>query len=69
MYRLIIGKLKYTYLVSHHVIAILTSTGQKYVFPLKKVQSNSKFRIQNGTADGRISAEEVAAFILRRHLR
>jgi len=69
MYRLIIGGLKYTYLASHHVVAIITDKGHKYRFRIETVQSNPKYRIQNGTADARIAPEEVAAFILKHHLR
>lgn len=69
MHRLIIGKLKYTYLAGHHAVAIITHRGQKHQFPIEKVQSDPRFRVQNGTSDGRIAPQEVAAFILKRRIR
>ena len=49
MYKLEIGKLKYKYLASPHVIAIITPNRKIRIYPLEKVQSNPKFRVQNGT--------------------
>jgi hypothetical protein len=69
LYKLEIGKLKYKYLASPHVIAIITPNRKIRIYPLEKVQSNPKFRVQNGTSDGRIAPEEVAAFILRHRLK
>ena len=69
LYKLDIGKLQYKYLASPHVIAIITPSRRIRKFPLYRVQSNPKFRVQNGTSDGIISPEEVAAFILRHRLK
>ena len=68
MHRLVLGGLKFTYLANHHAVGIITHSGRKFVFPLKKVQSNPKFRSQNGTSDGRISSNEVAEFIIKNRL-
>jgi hypothetical protein len=69
LYKLDIGNLQYKYLASPHVIAIITPKRKKRVYKLEEVQSNPKFRIQNGTSDSIIAPEEVAAFILRRRLK
>jgi hypothetical protein len=69
LYKLEVGKLKYKYLASPHIIAIIAPSRKIRKYPLHVVQSNPKFRVQNGTSDGIISPEEVAAFILRHRLK
>lgn len=69
MYKLEIGKLQYKYLVGPHVVAIITPKRKICKYLLSRVQSNPSLRIQNGTADSRVSPEEVADFIVKHRLK
>ena len=69
-YRMLIGKGLFTYFVGNHHIAIIPPSRKKHVTRLAFVQNEelSSNRSQNGTADGRISPEEVAAYVLKNNL-
>lgn len=69
MHNLEIVGMQFRYLAGIHSVGIISPRGRKYKFPLNVVQSNPKFRIQNGTSDSRIAPEEVAAFIAKHHLK
>jgi len=71
MYRIEIKNLKYTYLVGNYTVAIIPPSGKKHIAPLDVVRNEelAKNRIQNGTADGRISPDEVVAYILHQELK
>jgi len=70
-YRIMFGSLKYTYFVGNHTVAILPPSKKKHLASFAAIASEelSSNRSQNGTADGRISPEEVAAYILKHNLR
>jgi hypothetical protein len=70
-YRIMLGSLKYTYFVGNYTIAILPPSKKKHLAQFAAVANKelSSNRSQNGTADGRISPEEVAAYILKQNLR
>lgn len=69
MYRIQIGKKNYTYLVGNHTAAIIPPSGKWVKDSFDAFREASKdisvIHIQNGTADGRIAAEEVAAYVLK----
>ncbi len=71
MYHIELGSLKYKYLVGNHTVAIITPSKKKHVTPIESVRNEefSSNRTQNGTADGRISPEEIAAYVLKLKLK
>jgi hypothetical protein len=69
MHNIEIAGLQFRYLAGIHSVGIISPRGRKYRFPLNTVQSNPRFRVQNGTSDGRVSPQEIADFILKRHLK
>jgi|GEM_PF-6317545 len=71
MYRIVIGKGTYKYIVGNYTIAIITPSKKKHLALLSAVRDEklSQNRTQNGTADGRISPEEIVAYVLKHDLK
>jgi hypothetical protein len=69
MYCLEIGKMKYRYLVGNYTIGIITPKHQKYFRTIREIRgSNDPTGISNGSADSRVTGEEIAAYILKHKL-
>ena len=68
MYLIHIKKLKYKYVVGQYTVGIIAPSGQKYVVRLGKVQQKGLIRTPNGTADARVTPEEITHFILHNRL-
>ena len=70
MYYFEIGKLKYSYLVGPHTVGIITPSRKKYLVPIVQIHvvaqeaSVGEIVSPNGTADCRITATEIAAYVL-----
>ncbi len=63
--------LKYRYLVGPYTVAIIPPSRKKHIASLAAIREAAKgFAVhnQNGTADGRIAAEEVVAYVLKHRI-
>jgi hypothetical protein len=64
--------LKYRYLVGAHQVGIITPSRKRHLFPIYLVSGRpegSRTGEENGSADARLTASEVAAFVLRNNLK
>jgi hypothetical protein len=61
---------KYQYLVGPYTIGIITQKGKKFIVPLQDVKANFKGEktVEPGTADIKVSPQEVVAYILERRI-
>ena len=63
--------LRYRYLVGPYTVAIITPARKKHITSIAAIRDAAKgFAVhnQNGTADGRIAAEEIVAYVLKHRL-
>ena len=70
MYRLEIGKMKYKYLVGNYTVGIISKQShQKYFRTIREIRgSNDPTGISNGSADSKVTGEEIAAYVLKHRL-
>lgn len=64
MYKLQLGNQTYKYLVGGTQLAVITAAGKKHLIRLAEVEDPAIERVQDGSADGRLSPAEVAEYIL-----
>jgi hypothetical protein len=70
MYCLEIGKMKYRYLVGSFTVGIISKLShQKYFRTIYEIRGSIEpTGISNGTADAKITGEEITAYILKHKL-
>lgn len=70
MYRFEVGNFKYKYLVGPYTVGIITPSGKKHFRTIKEVRNDSVAApaVENGTADNRLTADEVAAYVIKHRL-
>jgi hypothetical protein len=68
-----IGKWKYKYCVGPFTVGIIPPSGHKHCATIEKVQGDGKLaetrNSQTGTGDGRVSPDEVAAYIVAQNIK
>lgn len=66
MYNIEIAGMKYRYIVGPFSIGIVTPSRKRYIVPMMDILNPFLSRHpKNGSADDRLSPDEVAAYVLR----
>ena len=71
MYHIEVMGLKWCYLVGVHNVGIVSPTRKSYVRRIDEISgrpANSTTGIKNGTADSRLTPEEVISYVLEHKL-
>ncbi len=71
MYHFDIGKLHYKYLIGPYTVGIITPSAQKHFRTIREVRggrTTETMDIKNGSSDNLLTAEEVAAYVLKHKL-
>lgn len=64
-------QVKYRYLVGPYTVAIIPPSRKKHITSIAAVRDAAKgFAVhnQNGTADGRIAAEEIVSYVIKHRI-
>lgn len=72
MFKIEIGKLKYTYLVGAHTVGIIPPSRHKHIATIQEVRGDRKnphTGVNNGSCDSILLPEEIAAYILKLRLK
>jgi hypothetical protein len=72
MYHIEIGTLKYRYLVGTYTVGIITPSRKRHLLRIDQVTgrpAGSRTGVNNGTADSRLTPEEVAEYVLKNKLK
>jgi hypothetical protein len=72
MYHIEIGTLKYRYLVGPYTVGIITPSRKRHLLRIDVVTgrpANGRTGIENGTADNRITPDEVAEYCIKNKLK
>lgn len=69
MYHFDIGKLHYKYLVGPYTVGIITPSAQKHFRTIREVRGDRPELVNfDGSSDNRLTAEEIAAYVLKHKL-
>lgn len=64
--------LKYTYLVGAYTVGIITPSRKRFHLPISEVSGRlfgDRTGIEDGTADSRLTVDEIAAYVLKHNLK
>jgi hypothetical protein len=69
MYNINIAGFDYRYIIGPYSVGIITPSRKRHVVGLNEICNPLTVRPTNGSADDRVSAEEVTAYVLDRKLK